>query len=338
MMNSILAYYNGIPFDKPVVRFYALCILGGALLALFLSNYRAHKDGYDWSFFDTVFLVAFPCGILGARIWYVIATWPECSGLTTFFGQGSAWVWKPFAIWEGGLAIQGGALGGILAGLIYLRQRRKGTHALRALDFAVPTMLIAQAIGRWGNFFNQEVFGHSVSPEAWNFLPNWIVSNMQNGTDVMGETGVILPAGGIAVPMFLVEGVVNLLFCILIAYGLPAVEGKHYKEGDTTFSYFLVYGITRLVLEPLRNPAFIMGVTDSTSLAKSNYRSFVMAIIFIALGLVFLFFNHFLRHLAAKGKLDHVPVISRFLDKNNPASELTLKKDEEKTHDQEKQG
>ncbi len=338
MSINTLAYPNGLFPDsngRVTITFYAICILGGALLALFLSNYHAHKDGYDWTFFDTIFLVAFPAGIIGARIWYVIATWPETSGMTNFFGYGSNWVWKPFAIWEGGLAIQGGAIAGVLAGMIFIKLRRKGTHILRAADFAVPTIIVAQAVGRWGNFFNQEVFGHAVSAEAWNFLPSFITSNMQNGGQVM-LSGVMIPKGSVAAPLFLIEGVINVMFYFLISYGLKALEGKHYEEGDTTFAYFIAYGIIRAVLEPLRNPAFIMGEgSNGTSASRTDFKSYMMALAFVAIGLILIFLNHLVKNLSRKGKLDNVPIISRFTEKHDEATRLDIeevrKEDERKS-------
>jgi phosphatidylglycerol---prolipoprotein diacylglyceryl transferase len=330
---SFLAYYQGIPFDSPIIRFYAVAILLGAFLALFLANYHAHQDGFDWHFFDTIFLLAFPAGIIGARIWYVIATWPECSGMTTFFGIPGTSIWQAFAIWEGGLAIQGGAIGGVLAGAIFIHYRRRGTPILHVLDYAVPGVLIAQAIGRVGNFFNQEVFGHAVDPSAWSFLPAWITNNMSNGNKTMGITGVLLPAGSMAVPLFLVEAVINVLFYFLLQNGLRSVEGKHYVDGDISFSYFIAYGITRMILEPLRNPAFIMG--EATA---NQAKSFTMAIAFICFGVLCILLNHVLRYLSQKGKLDKVPLVNRFLAKRGtaPAEVRIPKEKKEDSHDTEK--
>ncbi len=307
MGTNILGYYVGFPFSNPVVRFYAICILFGACVALFLSDYRAHKDGYDWHFFDTVFPLALIAGIIGARIWYVIASWDQYS---------SGPFWRVFDMREGGLAIQGGAIGGVLVGATYCIFRRKGTSILKIMDFAVPTIIIAQAIGRWGNFFNQEVFGHAVDPSSWSFLPSFITNNMQNGTNNMGvyyfngqpirsaDTGILLPSGSIAAPMFLVEGVVNILFYFVITKGLPLVLGKHYKNGDQAYMYFVSYGIIRMILEPLRNAHFIMG--DATS-GKTDYKSYMMAIVFISVGVLLIVINHILHLLAEKGKFDSSP-------------------------------
>lgn len=294
-MNA-LAYSQGFlpnSHGEPIIRFYAIAILLGALVALFLSSYRAHKDGYDWTFFGTIFLVAFPCGIIGARIWFVIAEWK------TFAADPFPAI---FEIWRGGLAIQGGAIGGVLAGALVAFFFRKGTPLLKCTDYAVPTILVAQAIGRWGNFFNQEVFGHAVSPEAWSFLPGFITYNMQNGSLPMGGQNGVLLAGSIAAPLFLVEGMLNVAFFILITKGLTSALGKRYKDGDSTFAYFIAYGLVRFLLEPMRNSQFIMGGVE-------DQKSTGMAVAFIVIGVVLIVINHVLRLLNDRHLFDKVPVL-----------------------------
>lgn len=305
-MNT-LAYVNGFPFSNPVIRFYALFILAGACIAWFLVNYRAHKAGYDWNFFDSIFFVAFPLGIVGARIWYVIASWQ--AEFAPVFKSSGFWagLGNCFALWNGGLAIQGGVILGVVSGVIYVLFRRRGTSVLKIMDFAIPTIFIAQMMGRWGNFFNQEVFGHAVSPQAWNFLPSFIMNNMQNGTSSM-LSGVKLPQGSVAAPLFLVEGFVNIAFYFVLTQGIPAAEGKRYVPGDQAFGYFIAYGIIRAILEPLRNPAFIMGTDDVTS-GHGGYKSYGMAIAFIIVGVGLIILNHILNHFAKRGKFDSIPFL-----------------------------
>lgn len=314
-MNSILSRYpQGIPFSSPnpMIRFYGIIIVLGAVVCLLVSNLRAHKDGYDYHFFDSIFFVAFPSGIIGARIWYVIASYElEFKG-HSFLDM--------INIRDGGLAIQGGAIAGVLAGCIYVLLRRKGTPLLKATDFAVPTILIGQAFGRWGNFFNQEVFGHNILASNWNFLPSFITNNMNPLPDSSYMwSGVKIPEGAIAAPLFLVESVINLLFYFLIAHALPAFMGKKYRNGDATFSYFIAYGFVRLTMEPLRNPAFIMGVPSNPTdgiydLSRGAEKSLLMAIAFISFGVLAIIINHILCHLSDKGiiHLKHQePVISK---------------------------
>jgi len=320
------AYVQGIGQDRngnPIIAFYGIIIVFGACLSLFMANYRAHKDGFGMDFFNTIFLVAFPCGILGARIWYVIASW-NLEFLPVFQRQGFwAGLGECFNFRGGGLAIQGGAIFGVLAGVLFAKYRRKGIELLQITDYAVPTILIGQGIGRWGNFFNQEVFGHFVLREAWDFVPGFILNNMQNGNEAMlsGVTVPSLPDGTpvIAAPLFLTESLMNLLFFFLIGYGLKALEGKHYKAGDETFAYFLAYGIIRLVMEPLRNPAFIMGESSSTSnLSRSQYRSFWMALAFLIVGVILLVLNHALRAYFAHRKKPSATLMS------SPTETVTL--------------
>lgn len=294
-MNT-LAYWQGLFPDangNPILRFYAIFILVGALIALFLSSYRAHKDGFDWTFFGSIFLVAFPCGIVGARIWYVIAQWQDFAS-------------HPFPdifeLWNGGLAIQGGAIGGVLAGALVAFFFRKGVPLLKCTDYAVPTILVAQAVGRWGNFFNQEVFGHAVTPQSWSFLPSFITYNMQNGSLPMGNSFVTLPEGSIAAPLFLIEGVLNVAFFVLITKGLTSLLGRRYRDGDSTFAYFIAYGLVRYVMEPMRNPHFIMGGVE-------NQRSTNMALVFLVIGAVLIFLNHLLRYLDSRHLFDKVPFL-----------------------------
>lgn len=180
------------------ITFYAVFILIGALLALFLSTFEARKEGFGWDFFVSIFLVAFPSGIIGARIWYVIAQW------STEFADD---FWQVFKIWDGGLAIQGGAILGIFSGVMVVVLFRKGMNPLQAVDFAVPNILVAQVIGRWGNFFNHEVYGALVRRSAWNFLPDWILNQMSSSSSEM-----------INVPLFLVEGILNLIGFLTIMH------------------------------------------------------------------------------------------------------------------------
>ncbi|MEY3692098.1 MAG: hypothetical protein RLZZ388_269, partial [Bacillota bacterium] len=101
---------KGIPFENPIVTFYAVFILSGAFLAYTLSERAFMKLGKKKGYVEDVFVIAFPAGILGSRLWYVWGQWE-----LEFANQP---LWKIFAIWEGGLAIMGGALGGALVGIL----------------------------------------------------------------------------------------------------------------------------------------------------------------------------------------------------------------------------
>lgn len=297
------AYPNGFGFGDSnfSINFYALIILFGAIVALLLASYNARKDGFSFDFFFTVFLIAFPCGIIGARIWYVIAEFDHFLKNSNGFGD---LLWNMINLKSGGLAIQGGALGGILAGVLFVKFRRKGTPILRIADFAVPGILVAQAIGRWGNFFNQEVYGRYVSSAAWDFLPSFITNNMVGGA--IGSQNVV--------PLFLVEGILNIGGYFFISYFYRLFLGKHCKDGDQSFLYLVVYGFIRMVMEPMRNSSYIMGNS------VNQMKSFWMAFAFIAFGLVFIFLNHLLRYLESKGKIKHNKFIDWFINNKYSSS------------------
>src|SRR5687768_16682974 len=122
-------------------------LLLGILAATFLTGYRWTRRGGDW---DLVFRVAMwgvAGGVVGARLYHLATSWNEVP---------DEW-WGPFAIWEGGLGVWGGIAGGVLVGAIVVK--RAGVSVLEFMDVVAPGLLLAQAIGRLGNYFNQELFG-----------------------------------------------------------------------------------------------------------------------------------------------------------------------------------
>lgn len=266
------------------ITWYAMSYLVGALLALALSSYRAYKDGYPKDFFINLFFFAFPMGILGGRIWYVIASWHE-------FASGP-W-WKVFAIWEGGMAIQGGALLGIVSGMGFAKVRRKGTPLLQAADWAVPTVLVAQMIGRWGNFVNAEVFGNVVDISAYGGLPSFIIDQMGYGGSYT------LVDSQMYVPLFLIEGLMNIGGYFILTHLLEDVLGKWHEHGDGLYGYFIWYGLTRIVLENVRFGAFNMHAADGQTISSA----YVMAWVFFGVGLALFIGNQVCCKLYRKGIL-----------------------------------
>jgi prolipoprotein diacylglyceryl transferase len=126
---------------------YGLMLLLGILAATFLTGHRWTRRGGDW---DLVFRVAMwgvAGGVVGARLYHLATSWNEVP---------DEW-WGPFAIWEGGLGVWGGIAGGVLVGAVVVK--RAGVSVLEFMDVVAPGLLLAQAIGRVGNYFNQELFG-----------------------------------------------------------------------------------------------------------------------------------------------------------------------------------
>lgn len=260
-----------------VIHWYGVCILAGFLAAYAISDHKFYQKFHKHGILETCLLVTFVFGILGARIGYVIGNWNgDFSSVTPFSQRVANGDWLSiFAVWEGGLTILGGAIGGILAGAIYVRLFRKYVPLTFALDAIVPTILVAQAIGRWGNFFNHEVYGQNVLlANGWGWLPK-IISNM------MGHT---LAPGHIYVPLFLIEGIANLVGFFVIAYLIPFLWRRYRATGVLSGFYLIWYGTVRIILEPQRDKNFLMGQNGNWSIINSA--------IYIGLGVaVVLFFE-----------------------------------------------
>src|SRR4051795_1183473 len=150
MLLSIPSPSSGILHVGPLsIRMYGLMLLLGIAGCIWLTGVRWVRQGGDW---DLVFRVAVwgvGFGIVGARLYHDATSWDEVQAI-------DAW-WAPFAVWKGGLGVWGGILFGCLAGAVVVR--RSGNSVFRFMDAAAPGLLLAQGIGRLGNWWNQELFG-----------------------------------------------------------------------------------------------------------------------------------------------------------------------------------
>jgi phosphatidylglycerol:prolipoprotein diacylglycerol transferase len=288
-LGSFLTYplYNGFGWDNDGtfkmtkagdsasgfhIAWYGLIILFGALVSYWVADHKFYKEFHKHGILETLILWAFPAGIIGARVWYVVGNWDR-----EFADQ--PW-YSVFEIWNGGLTIIGGAFFGVLVGYIFLRLRRKYVDPRWAVDVCVPAVLLAQAIGRWGNFFNCEVYGRVVNiSDGWGWLPNWILGQMN-----ISNSGVALTEGTIHVPLFLIEGMLNIAGYFLIVYGIGKGLKRYTVKGDLAGFYFLWYGVVRFILEPFRDTSFNMGTDDSWSKVNS--------LIYIIIGVLIIVFLH----------------------------------------------
>ena len=297
---------NGISFTegfvspatgKPNIAFYALCILSGAVLVYFICDHFMYKEYGKHGILESTFFVAFPAGIIGARIAYVIGEWNNSSNGQSFAERvaDGEW-WAPLAIWEGGITILGGAIAGIVVGVLWYLWRNKGKSIWVAIDLIVPTILIAQAVGRWGNFFNCEVHGLAVDEKYWRWLPEIIFNNAHysdKGADLVGQ---------IYVPLFFIEAIVNLLGYFVLAHVFGKKLRRFTELGDLGFGYIVWYGLTRVFMEPLRYPSYKMG--------QKGFWSWVWALVFVIMGTLAIVLNHLIRYLIKKKKGTYVPKAS----------------------------
>jgi prolipoprotein diacylglyceryl transferase len=209
------------------IHFYAICIIIGLLIAWVWATKRAVARGANQDTFELICLIMVISGFVGARAYHVITE------NRLYFGSGRAW-WEVFAIWNGGIGIIGGITGGALGA--YLMCRWKKVDFASFADAVAPTLMVAQAIGRVGNWFNQEAFGKPTT------LP-WAVE----------IEPAHRPAGYAQYetfhPTFLSEGIWNLIGCAVLLW----IEKKFsFGRGKLFVSYVLWYTFGRFFIELIR--------------------------------------------------------------------------------------
>lgn len=217
------------------LRWYSVLILLGIVIAFFLAMSEAKKKNVDKDFiFDLGFYVVL-FGILGARIYYVLFN----------FSIYKNNLFEIFAIWNGGLAIHGGIIAGLITVIIYCKKHNE--EILKITDIIVPSLIIAQAIGRWGNFFNSEAHGPVTTLENLKnlkIIPDFVINGMKiNGLYYH--------------PTFFYE----FLWCLGGFLILIIIRKfiKDLKVGQLTSIYMIWYGIGRLFIESLRTDSLMLG-------------------------------------------------------------------------------
>lgn len=236
-----------IPYSRlffGLVPWYSLLIVTGILLAIFLGEKEAVRKGLDRDTVIDTALAAVPCGIVGARLYYVAMTWEV-------FAKNPISI---LYIWEGGIAIYGAVIGGAIGVCLCARHRK--LPFLQLCDVVVPGLLLAQAIGRWGNYFNMEAYGPVIADGRFQFFP----------------VGVLIPEGGTYVwhmATFFYESLWDGLGFIAL-WRLRKTTRHH---GDLFAWYLLVYGSGRFIIEQLRQDSLYIG-----SLRASQYLSLILCV------------------------------------------------------------
>lgn len=219
--------WHGFSIGPLTIHAYALAILTGIAAAMWLTLRRWKARGLDPEIVWDVVMWAVPVGIIGARAYHVLITDPA-----GYFGPGADPV-DALKIWEGGLGIMGAVAFGALAAWWVLR--RHGIPLWVFADAAAPGLLLAQAIGRWGNWFNQELFGRPTTL-PWGLEINPTHHNFPAG----------LPADALFHPTFLYESLWNLVGVVL----LLVLDRKFRLEGGRLFALYLIhYGLGRMLIE-----------------------------------------------------------------------------------------
>ncbi len=226
-MNPVAFTISGIE-----IRWYSIFILGAVLAGIYFIERESKRFNVRSDFVFNMMFWAFIAGLVGARLYYVLFNLSQYQNILDIF-----------KVWEGGLAIHGGLIAGLLTVMLYCKKYKFRT--IRMLDIIAPAMLICQAIGRWGNFFNQEAHGAATSVEALQrlFVPDFIIQGMNIG-------------GVTYVPTFFFESILCLVAFIII---LIIRRGKYVKVGQPTALYLMSYGVIRFFIEISRTDSLMLG-------------------------------------------------------------------------------
>ena len=215
------------------IKWYSFFIFMGVLTASFLIIKEAKKKNINTDNIIDILFYGIIIGILGARIYYVLFN------LDYYLSNPI----EIIEIWNGGLAIHGGVIATLIFLIIYTRKKKM--NLLLLLDILVVGLIIAQAIGRWGNFFNGEAYGRIVSLSFLKslHLPKFIIDGMYIG-------------GEYREPTFLYESVFSILGFIIL---LIVRRLKNTKTGQICGIYFIWYGIERFIIESFRSDSLMLG-------------------------------------------------------------------------------
>jgi len=209
------------------IAWYGVIIGFGILMGVLLANYKAKRNGYKSDLIFDFILIALPVAIICARLYYVTFEWEEYLNHPL----------KIFAIREGGLAIYGGVIGGFLSAVVFCKIIK--FPILKLIDLAIPSLVLGQAIGRWGNFMNQEAYGAIITNPKLQFFPYGVyidaVSEWHQAT-------------------FFYESMWNLLLFIIVLI----IARKTKKDGILLATYFIGYGIARFFIEGLRTDSLYL--------------------------------------------------------------------------------
>ena len=255
---------EGFSIGPLFVRFYGIILMSGAVAGAFLAVREAKRRGYDGEIVWDLFIYLLIGGIIGARIWHILTPSPS-TGITT-----SWYLSHPLdalAVWKGGLGIPGAVIGGLIA--LFFYSRRAGINFSEWTDIASPSLALGQAIGRWGNFVNQELYGAPTNLPWKIFIDP--AKRLPGYLDVEYYH-----------PLFLYESLWNLMNLFLLLW-ISRRFADSLKNGDIFLTYLVIYPLGRFLLDFLR--------LDASMVGGININQTIMAVVAIFAGLAL-----YLRH------------------------------------------
>jgi phosphatidylglycerol---prolipoprotein diacylglyceryl transferase len=248
----------GIHIGPLYLRYYGIILVGGAMIGAYLASLEARRRGLDPNYVWDGLIWALIGGIVGARLYHVFTPPPSmvAIGLTT-----EAYLKDPIKIlevWNGGLGIPGGVAGGVLGLWVYTLRNK--LHFPTWLDLAAPALALAQAIGRWGNFVNNELYGEPTGlPWGLYVPPEYRLPSFTEFERFH--------------PTFLYESILNLLICLALLY-IARRFADQLKAGDLFLIYLILYPAVRFFLEFIR--------LDSSGFGNLNINQTLSALIVFA--------------------------------------------------------
>ena len=213
------------------VYYYSLCILLGVIVAYILITREGKRQGLPKEFISDLIFYTLIIGILGARVYYCVFN------LDYYLANPS----EILKIYNGGLAIHGGVIAGLI--FVYFYTKKKNVSFIKILDIVAPAVIIAQSFGRWGNFFNQEAHGGITTYQNLKnmHIPEFII----NGMHIEGKYYY---------PTFFFESIWCLIGFIIL---MIARKNKNLRKGFQIGFYFIWYGIGRFFIETLRTDSLM---------------------------------------------------------------------------------
>lgn len=259
-----------LPWGSLRIHAYALCILAGIIVGLWLTSVRwARRGAPEGSVWDIV-IWAIPFGIIGGRLYHVVSS-PDAYFGPGFDGTGDLWLIPQ--IQRGGLGIWGAVVLGVVGA--WIGCRRSGVKLTAFLDAAAPGLLLAQAVGRWGNYFNQELFGGPTT------LPWGLQVDADNANFPAG-----MAAETLFHPTFLYESLWNIAGVLI----LLALDRKfHFRRGRLFWAYAMYYTLGRVWIEAMRiddaERINLFGITARLNVWTSILVFVVALVVFVLLGM-----------------------------------------------------